>query len=114
MWGIAGGLVSLHTCLDNSERKQAVNSCCCNEVDFAKKVVSQSDCCKTITSYVGIPLYFVENNTSISIFEGVSFIISEIASPLINSTSPPFLSVHPPPQSQFLAQAITHILVMRI
>lgn len=114
IWGIAGGLVSLHTCMDNSERKQEVSSCCCDEGHQSIKNVSQGDCCKTVTSYVGIPLYFVDTNSPISFFDSATFISSEIVSPIVEHLSLTFIAVHPPPENLFLSGLGKCILAMRI
>ena len=113
-WGIAGGLVSLHTCLDNSDSVQTVNSCCCDEGHIAVKDVSQSDCCKTVTSYVGIPLYFLDNSNTISFFDYSSLINSSYISPLFERFSLTFLTIHPPPENQFPSGINKRILAMRI
>ncbi|MFM2157166.1 MAG: hypothetical protein RL516_1915 [Bacteroidota bacterium] len=113
-WGIAGGLVSLHTCLDNSDSIQSVNSCCCDEGHIAIKDVSQSDCCKTVTCYVGIPLYFLDNSNTLSFFDSCSLINASYFSLLFEGFSLTFLTIHPPPESQFPTGNGKRILAMRI
>ena len=113
-WGIAGGLVSLHTCLDSSDTMQSVNSCCCDEGHIAVKDVSQSDCCKTVTSYVGIPLYFLDNNNTISFFDSSLLINASYVSPLFELFSLTSLTIHPPPENQFPSGINKCILAMRI
>ena len=113
-WGIAGGLVSLHTCMDNSDSIQSVYSCCCNEGHISINDVSQSDCCKTVTSYVGIPLYFLDNSITLSFFDNSSLIISSYVSLLFECSSLTFLTIHPPPENQFPSGNGKRILAMRI
>lgn len=113
-WGIAGGLVSLHTCLDNSDSIKSVNSCCCDEGHLAIKDVSQGECCKTVTSYVGIPLYFLDNSNTISFFDSSSLINASYVSPLFERFSLTFLTIHPPPENQYLSGNGKGILAMRI
>jgi hypothetical protein len=113
-WGIAGGLVSLHTCLDDSDRVQTVNSCCCDEGHSALQDESQGDCCKTVTSYVGIPLYFLDNSNAISFFDCNLLINASYVSPLFELFSLTSLTIHPPPENQFPSGINKCILAMRI
>jgi len=65
LWGMVGGLISLHICLnDSSVKKQEVDSCCCEKNNSSKNEINAINCCKTITCYVGIPLYFVHSNST--------------------------------------------------
>lgn len=114
IWGIAGGLVSLHTCLDNSNRMQTSNSCCCDEGHSTIKDESQGDCCKTVNSYVGIPLYFLDNSNAISFFNSSSLVDVSNVSALFECYSLKFTNVYPPPESQFSSGINKHILAMRI
>jgi hypothetical protein len=100
--------------LDNSDSIQSVNSCCCDEGHISINDVSQGDCCKTVTSYVGIPLYFLDNSNALSFFDNSSLIISPYVSPLVECSSSTFLTIHPPPENQFPTGNDKRILAMRI
>lgn len=113
-WGIVGGLVSLHTCLDNNPNKTEISSCCCDTGHSIKKEVSQGDCCKTVTSYVGIPLYFVDTNSSISFSDYFTVIVSEVVRPILNCIYLSSIKIHPPPENIFLQELGKSMLAMRI
>jgi hypothetical protein len=113
VWGIVGGLISLHTCLDSSENKMA-DSCCCDSNHVSKIENESTDCCKTLTSYVGIPLYFVDGKQALSFSDCFQLDFS-ILETIVQSQIVPFnITIHPPPEIHIVQGQFKRMLAMRI
>ena len=61
LWGVVGGVFSIHRCLNmaSSHSLAIEKSCCCDNSHASKNSFNKAPCCKTISSYVSIPFYFV-------------------------------------------------------
>lgn len=113
LWGIVGGLVSLHTCLDTADNKTTV-SCCCDNSHLSQLENKSNDCCKTLTSYVGIPLYFVDARPSFSFFDCFQLVFSVLETHLQIQTVSFHNTIHPPPEISVIQGQFNRMLIMRI
>ena len=113
LWGIAGGLVSLHTCLDSTENKVA-DSCCCESSPSSQVESKSADCCKTLTSYVGIPLYFINAKQNFSFSDCFQFEFSVLETQFNSEIVSFNNTIYPPPDIPIIQGQFKRMLAMRI
>ncbi len=117
LWGVIGGLVSLHSCMNEASSYSAYNSsCCCGNKSTPSciNLFSKKDCCKTITSYVGLPLYYLVQHNLICSLSSISLMIMGDDSASFECHAFTILSVHPPPENELQKGIAKRILAMRI
>ena len=113
LWGVVGGLISLHTCLGAPKNKMAT-SCCCESKHFSQTENKSTDCCKTITSYVGFPLYFIDGKQTLCFLDcsplDFSFFEIHFQSQIVSF----YNTMHPPPDIPIVQDQFKRMLAMRI
>jgi len=92
------------------------SSCCCenNSTSSFTDLYSKKDCCKTITSYVGLPLYYIGQYNPIISLGSISLMIMGYESSSFECLSFTISSVHPPPENELHKFSAKRILAMRI
>lgn len=90
------------------------DSCCCESNHFSQTENKSTDCCKTLTSYVGFPLYFIDGKQALCFSDCFQLDFS-ILETIVQSQIAPFnITIHPPPENHFSSGSGKRILAMRI
>ncbi|MFM7015662.1 MAG: hypothetical protein ACKOX3_04970 [Bacteroidota bacterium] len=116
LWGMIGGVVSIHRCMDLTSKSEPLKavSCCCDNNHPANNFVNKGGCCKSITSYIGIPFYFVVNKPFLFSSDDFKLFFLPIDKCYLNQVYIFEKSIRPPPEIIAVAEWDKYIKVLRI